>query len=105
MTGYLTIMYEIEDQLNNNQSINFVFLASGVGTWAALVAWYYAHKFTNNQQRPKLICVEPIEADCCLESIKQGKIATSKGNGNTIMAGLNCGTPSKIGRASCRERV
>jgi len=94
MTGYLTILYELEEQFKNKQQPDFVFLSAGVGTWAAIAILYFVKTF--NEKRPKFICVEPVTADCVLESMKQGKLSKSKGNGNTIMAGLNCGTPSTI---------
>src|ERR1035437_6841017 len=50
------------------------------------------------EKRPKLICSEPVDADCLLESIvsKGGAITLAKGGQNSIMAGLNCGTPSLL---------
>ncbi|HDZ12631.1 MAG TPA: pyridoxal-phosphate dependent enzyme [Bacteroidetes bacterium] len=51
-----------------------------------------------HEMRPKLICVEPVEADCFLESIRSGngKPVPTKGRVNSIMAGLNCGIPSPV---------
>ncbi len=93
MNGYLTTLYEIEDQLNG-QRLDFVFLPAGVGTWASIAVYYFVHKYGTN--RPQFVLVEPVSADCLLESMKQNKLATSKGAGDTIMAGLNCGTPAVI---------
>ena len=47
---------------------------------------------------PTLVCVEPTESACVFDSMKYnvGEITVSRGSLNTIMAGLNCGTPSKI---------
>lgn len=44
----------------------------------------------------KIICVEPFESDCIYESIKQQSISKTPKSQKTIMAGLNCGTPSTI---------
>jgi diaminopropionate ammonia-lyase len=44
----------------------------------------------------KIISIEPREAACLLESIdtESGEPLKSRGNLDSIMAGLNCGTPS-----------
>jgi len=92
MAGYSTIYRELDDSLK----FDFVFLQAGVGGLTAAGAWYFTHKYKEN--RPKLICVEPTESDCFLESIINGNglpIAT-KGNQESIMAGLNCGIPSEL---------
>merc|ERR1712061_260891 len=48
---------------------------------------------------PKIFVVEPRGADCLFRSHKQGDghIYVMEGNLTTIMAGLNCGTPSHLG--------
>jgi len=92
MAGYSTIFRELDD----NIKFDYVFLQAGVGGLAAAGAWYFTNKYQEN--RPKLICVEPTESDCFLESIINGNgmpIAT-KGNQESIMAGLNCGIPSEL---------
>ena len=43
-----------------------------------------------------IITVEPLSANCVYESIKTGKRVSINNHKNTIMAGLNCGTVSKI---------
>ena len=94
MAGYLTLFKEIEDSLHlpMQAKIDIVFLQAGVGSFAGAGIFYYLEKYAAN--RPKIVIVEPKEADAILSSFKKGKISTSKGNGTTIMAGLNCGTPS-----------
>lgn len=92
--GYTTILEEILNtgQLDDNQ-VDAIFLQSGVGSWAASTLLYLKkiHKF----RRTKMIIVEPYESDCLLESAKHGKISTTRKSQDTIMAGLNCGTPSE----------
>ncbi|MEK7836717.1 MAG: pyridoxal-phosphate dependent enzyme, partial [candidate division NC10 bacterium] len=46
--------------------------------------------------RPRIAAVEPMDADCLLESIASpgGQIREGRGGQRSIMAGLNCGTPS-----------
>lgn len=94
MAGYLTLFKEIEDSLHLplQAKIDIVFLQAGVGSFAGSGIFYYLEKYAAN--RPKIVIVEPKEADAVLSSFKKGEIITSKGNGTTIMAGLNCGTPS-----------
>ncbi|HSH51039.1 MAG TPA: diaminopropionate ammonia-lyase [Bacteroidales bacterium] len=94
MTGYLTMFKEIENSLLKNleKNIDIVFLQAGVGSMAASGVYYYLNKY--GRKRPQIVIVEPEEADGILFSFKNNKLSTSKGNGTTIMAGLNCGTPS-----------
>ena len=92
MKGYLTQIIEISDQLLDKK-IDFVFLQSGVGSWAAsLVA--YIQKYWEYQ--PLIYSVEPFSANCVFKSIACGDRVSVTDNGETIMAGLNCGTVSKI---------
>lgn len=91
--GYSTIIKEIELQLNKSENFpEIVILQSGVGSWAAATMLYIS-RFTGFK-RPGFIIVEPFESDCLLESAKNDKISTTRKSQNTIMAGLNCGTPS-----------
>ena len=94
MAGYVTLFQEIEDSLHTSQQpkIDIVFLQAGVGSFAGAGIAYYLEKYGAN--RPKIVIVEPKEADAILYSFKKGKRTTSQGNSKTIMAGLNCGTPS-----------
>ncbi|WP_438423435.1 diaminopropionate ammonia-lyase [Aquimarina macrocephali] len=94
MGGYLTLFQEMEDNLHliPNPKIDLVFLQAGVGSFAGTGIRYYLERYGAN--RPKIIIIEPTEADAILASFKEGKITTSLGNSKTIMAGLNCGTPS-----------
>lgn len=94
MAGYLTKFQELEDSLHGLQKpkIDIVFLQAGVGSWAASAIWYYLNRYGGN--RPKIVIVEPWEADGILASFKAGKMTEPTGNFQTIMAGLNCGIPS-----------
>ena len=85
---------EIEENPDTKKVSKFdiVFLQAGVGSMAASGIFYYLNKFGKN--KPKIVIVEPEEADGIFTSFKNNKISTSKGSSNTIMAGLNCGTPS-----------
>ena len=87
VAGYLTLFKEIE-----KLKIDVVFLQAGVGSFAGAGIYHYLKKYGAN--RPKIVIVEPNEADAILISFKANEIRTSLGNSKTIMAGLNCGTPS-----------
>ena len=87
VAGYLTLFKEIEET-----KIDVVFLQAGVGSFAGAGIYHYLQKQGVN--RPKIVIVEPNEADAILTSFKNDEISTSLGNSKTIMAGLNCGTPS-----------
>lgn len=94
MSGYSTLFQELEQSLHvlPKAKIDLIFLQAGVGSFAGAGIYYYLKRYGAN--RPKIVIVEPKEADAILSSFKKGEITTSKGDGTTIMAGLNCGTPS-----------
>ena len=95
MAGYSTIFHELTP-LNTpiKPKADVVLLQAGVGGFAAAGSWFYTHRY--GEKKPYLICVEPIDSDCCLESILSGDGALTKTHGKqmSIMAGLNCGVPS-----------
>lgn len=94
MSGYLTMYKELEDSLHSlpRPKIDIVFLQAGVGSWAGSAVWYYLNRYGHN--RPKIIIVEPSEADGFLSSFKTDKRVNPDCSFKTIMAGLNCGIPS-----------
>ena len=96
MAGYLTMFEEMEPKIHPKAvpDVDVVFMQAGVGSFAAAGTWYYVNRY--GADRPKLICVEPVESACLLESIETGAVATSRGTFKTVMAGLNCGTPSLL---------
>jgi diaminopropionate ammonia-lyase len=96
MAGYLTLLKEMESDMNilPRPKIDIVFLQAGAGSWAGSAIWYYLDRY--GKDRPKIVVVEPYEADGILESFKAGKRVKPQGNYQTIMAGLNCGIPSLI---------
>jgi diaminopropionate ammonia-lyase len=71
-----------------------VIVQAGVGSFAGAAAIYFSRKY--GSERPKMVCVEPLEADCMLASISSagGKPGTSEGSLDTIMSCLNCARPS-----------
>jgi diaminopropionate ammonia-lyase len=94
--GYTTMFVEMEEILHKPEEpgVDIVLLQAGVGSFAAAAADYYNRKY--GELRPVLVTVEPTEAACLLESARSGdgRRHSSTGTLRTIMAGLNCGTPS-----------
>ncbi|MDG1847125.1 MAG: diaminopropionate ammonia-lyase, partial [Candidatus Marinimicrobia bacterium] len=92
MKGYWTQMHEITSQINDKK-IDFIFLQTGVGSWAASIISYILN---NWDYAPSFISVEPFSANCLFESIKAGKRVKVTKNETTCMAGLDCGTVSML---------
>lgn len=93
--GYTTILEEIDEQLAGLgvETPDAVFIPVGVGAFAAAVAGHYRR---SKAARPLLVAGEPVDAACVLESVQAGRIVTLAGLQRSIMAGLNCGTPSAV---------
>jgi diaminopropionate ammonia-lyase len=98
MLGYTSIFREMEGILHRegDPGVDFVFLPAGVGGLAAAGTSYYVKKYGKN--RPNLICVEPSDCDCFLESVKygNGEPLPTRGKQSSMMVGLNCGIPSPV---------
>ncbi len=96
MAGYTTLFREIDDIASLCSDIDVVFVPGGVGALAAAASWYY-NSF-GRSHRVKLVSVEPTEAACLLESARSvdGQPHVFHGRLDSIMAGLNCGTPSPV---------
>lgn len=92
MQGYTTMAQEAAEQLTEMPT--HIFLQAGVGAMAGAVTGYYRARYGENC--PKIVLVEPYGAACIYESMEadDGQPHTAKGNGETIMAGLNCGSPA-----------
>jgi diaminopropionate ammonia-lyase len=103
--GYKTMMMEMDELLHTpgEPLIDFVFLQSGVGTWASSVVAYYRNRYP--KKMPRIIAVEPIESDSLLESVRQDGVSKTKGSQQTLMSGLNCGTPSDLAWKILKEGV
>ena len=92
--GYGTVFEEIDEQLDGRARPGFVAVPIGVGALAAAVVRHYWSGPA--AERPRLIGVEPTSAACVLESVAAGDIVTLDHPQDSIMAGLNCATPSLI---------
>jgi diaminopropionate ammonia-lyase len=95
MQGYLSLIDEIYEQLEGN-NLTHIFLHCGVGSMPAAIEAYLVNRFGKN--KPKTIIVEPNKADCFYRSTEtgDGKPHIIDGKLDSIMAGLSCGTPSKL---------
>ncbi|MEU0877255.1 pyridoxal-phosphate dependent enzyme [Lentzea sp. NPDC005914] len=85
--GYGTLCAEIDEQLEEDPDL--VVVPVGVGSFAQAVITHYRGR----DSRTKILTVEPETAACVLESLKADELRTVP-TSDTIMAGLNCGTPS-----------
>lgn len=92
--GYSTILWEIDDQLGPRDEPDVVVVQIGVGALAAAVVAHYRQPGRGHY--PKIVGVEPTVANCMLASMRAGEVITIPGPQDSIMAGLNCGTPSLL---------
>lgn len=89
--GYQTIFAEVEEQLSGPPDV--VLVQIGVGTLASSVVRHWRRE--GLARRPRIIGVEPTGAACALRSIEAGRPVMIEATAHSsIMAGLNCGTPS-----------
>lgn len=90
--GYSTMVAEVDQQLNDlGLTADLVMVPTGVGSLLqAVIAHYRAQ-----DGGAKVISVEPVNAGGVFESLKAGELI-SVPTETTIMAGLNCGTPSSL---------
>ena len=90
--GYATIGAEVDAQLASRgaRPPDMIAVQIGVGALAAAIVRHFG-------RRPgTVIGVEPTTADCVISSIEAGRILSVPGPHHSIMAGLNCGTPSLV---------
>ena len=96
--GYSTIFQEVHEELLQWQQSepDLVFVQIGVGALAAAVVQYYQRTAASASTHVKLVGVEPTSAACVLASMQAGQIISLADPPQSIMAGLNCGTPSLV---------
>ena len=89
--GYETILREIDDALEepNQAWPDLVIVPFGVG---ALLGTVVHHLRSQGGSKSRIVTVEPLGAECALESLAARRSVTVAGPADTIMAGLNCGT-------------
>ncbi|MCU1368729.1 MAG: PLP-dependent lyase/thiolase [Ilumatobacteraceae bacterium] len=96
--GYGTMFVEIDEQLPTRPDL--IVVPVGVGSLAhAALAHYRAApppiRAGTSDGRTAVVSVEPVSAACVLAGLEAGRQVTIA-TGPTIMAGLNCGTPSSL---------
>lgn len=91
--GYSTIMAEIDEELalRSWPMPDALYVPVGVG---ALMAATVVHHGVAPGRRPTIVGVEPADAACVQASARAGGRVTVPGPHGSVMAGLNCGTPS-----------
>ena len=94
--GYSTILWEIDDQLAalGAPPPDLALTQIGVGALAAAVVGHFRQ--AGQTARPRLVGVEPTRACATLRSLQAGQLVAVPGPHDSIMAGLNCGTPSPL---------
>lgn len=94
--GYSTMFNEIDIALaeQNTPPPDIMAVQIGVGALAAAMVHHYRQ--VGRTSSPTMVGIEPTDAACVLESMSAGNILSLAGVQHSIMAGLNCGTPSPI---------
>ncbi|MGH8829073.1 MAG: pyridoxal-phosphate dependent enzyme, partial [Jiangellaceae bacterium] len=92
--GYSTLFQEADAQLAEHGlvRVDLVVVPVGVGSLAQAAVRHYR---STQAAAPVVLSVEPRNAPAIIASLHAGE-ATSVETTHTIMAGLNCGTPSAI---------
>ena len=104
--GYETIFAEVDEELSRpgHAEPDVVLVQIGVGTLASAVVRHYRRPGLSTP--PVLIGVEPTGAACALRSIAAGQpVMLAVGADASIMAGLNCGTPSSAAWPAMRDGI
>lgn len=91
MLGYTRLMDECAASWGGLPP-DVVVVQGGVGGLAAAVGSWWAAR--DGARRPRLVCVEPRNAPCLLESARAGNPVPITGPLDTIMGGLRCGEVS-----------
>jgi diaminopropionate ammonia-lyase len=97
--GYRTLVEEIDEQLGAAPDL----LAVPVGVGSLLEAVVRHHR-RPGAPHPSILSVEPDTASCVLASLHAGRPVTVQ-TGDTVMAGLNCGTVSASAWPVLRDGV
>lgn len=102
--GYLTLASEAVEQMEElSLRPTHVFLQAGVGAMAGGVLGYLTD--TYKERKPITAIAEPEAANCIFASARagDGSLHSVKGAAQTMMAGLNCGTPCKLTWPTLRD--
>jgi diaminopropionate ammonia-lyase len=103
--GYNTLFMEADAQIEAGSlpPPDLLIVQGGVGALASAAV----HHVRTSGPRPAIAVVEPVDADCLLESIASpdGRPRAARGHQTSIMAGLNCGLVSLAAWPSLRTGV
>lgn len=93
--GYVTMSLEAHEQLPEKPT--HIFVQAGVGSLASSVVGFFSSLYGGD--RPIMTIVEPNKADCLYRTAEanDGTLHRVTGRMDTIMAGLACGEPCRIG--------
>ena len=91
--GYTVMLAEIVEQLEGKIP-SHIFIQGGVGGLASAVTGYFWDLW--GDKRPRIVIVEPEQANCLQLSAKAGKPIVVEGDLETLMAGLACGEVSAL---------
>lgn len=96
MLAYGTILREAYEQMVAQQlkRPTHLFIQAGVGGLAGSLAAYSAERWDN--EKPRLVVVEPSQADCLMQSAIDGMTSRTHQNLKTDMTGLACGYASPM---------
>lgn len=90
--GYSTLFREVDDAIEGWPDV--VVVPLGVGALAAAAVRHYRRPGVGRS--PVLVGVEPVSAAGVLASLRAGHIVTVPGPHDSMMAGLDAGTPSMV---------
>lgn len=97
VAGYGTLLREVDMQLRDHglPGPDLVSVPAGVGSLTQAVVAHYRGQLAGGRPGPAVLTVEPDTAACVLASLRSG-VLRSVPTAGTVMAGLNCGTPSRL---------
>jgi diaminopropionate ammonia-lyase len=93
--GYATILREVTEQLGGagHGTPDLVLVQLGVGAFGAAVIRHFRRL---GERSPRIVGVEPVRAACVMASLAAGERVHVPGPHDSVMTGLNCGTPSLV---------
>tara|TARA_B100001029_G_scaffold77020_1_gene62980 strand:- start:287 stop:1429 length:1143 start_codon:yes stop_codon:yes gene_type:complete len=100
MAGYSVMIKEVSKQ--TDKYITHIFLQAGVGGMASGTITGIAKYF---KRIPKIIIVEPENADCVLKSVEKGSLQKINIKKESIMGGMSCGEVSLVPWKILKESV
>jgi diaminopropionate ammonia-lyase len=98
--GYGTLFDETTAQLAK-RTVHLVAVPTGVGSLLQAALQHY--RDPAREQRPAVLAVEPVSAACVTASLAAGRPVSVGTSEPTIMAGLNCGSVSRIAWPAIRD--